>query len=53
MEALPDDFDADAIPGLLAEGWDFDVETAAYPEARHTVPIAESEFKEFLKGLPN
>jgi 3-methyl-2-oxobutanoate hydroxymethyltransferase len=30
-----------------------DVETAAYPEARHTVPIAENEFKEFLKGLPN
>jgi 3-methyl-2-oxobutanoate hydroxymethyltransferase len=30
-----------------------DVETGAYPEAEHTVPIAESEFKEFLKGLPN
>jgi 3-methyl-2-oxobutanoate hydroxymethyltransferase len=30
-----------------------DVETGAYPEARHTVPIAESEFKEFLEGLPN
>jgi 3-methyl-2-oxobutanoate hydroxymethyltransferase len=30
-----------------------DVETRAYPEARHCVPIAESEFKEFLKGLPN
>jgi 3-methyl-2-oxobutanoate hydroxymethyltransferase len=30
-----------------------DVETGAYPEAGHTVPIAESEFEEFLKGLPN
>ena len=30
-----------------------DVETGAYPETKHSVPIAESEFKEFLKGLPN
>jgi spectinomycin phosphotransferase len=30
MEALPDDFDAEAIPSLLGEGWGFDVEAADY-----------------------
>jgi spectinomycin phosphotransferase len=30
MEALPDDFDAGALPGLLAAGWGFAVERADY-----------------------
>jgi 3-methyl-2-oxobutanoate hydroxymethyltransferase len=28
-----------------------DVETGAYPEEKHLVPIAEDEFKAFMKGL--
>jgi 3-methyl-2-oxobutanoate hydroxymethyltransferase len=29
-----------------------DVETGAYPEEKHLVPIADGEFEAFLKGLP-
>jgi len=29
-----------------------DVDTGAYPEARHLVPIADEEFQAFLVGLP-
>ena len=29
-----------------------DVESGAYPEEKHLVPIAEDEFKAFLKKLP-
>ena len=28
-----------------------DVDTGAYPEARHTVPIADAEFQDFMKRL--
>jgi spectinomycin phosphotransferase len=30
MEALPDDFDAEALPDALADGWSFEVETIEY-----------------------
>jgi spectinomycin phosphotransferase len=30
MKALPEEFDAGALPGLLADGWGFDAETADY-----------------------
>ena len=29
-----------------------DVETGAYPEEKHLVPIADAEFEAFMKGLP-
>jgi 3-methyl-2-oxobutanoate hydroxymethyltransferase len=29
-----------------------DVETGAYPEERHLVPIADAEFEAFVRGLP-
>ncbi len=29
-----------------------DVETGAYPEEKHVVPIADAEFEAFMKGLP-
>ena len=28
-----------------------DVETGAYPEEKHSVPIADGEFEAFVKGL--